>query len=47
MSRKIKAFKGFKGSPRGHEPCLSLLHSERPKLYAIFAFLSAIGLIML
>ena len=25
--------------------CLILLHSERPKLYAILAFLSAIGLI--
>ena len=25
--------------------CLSLLHSERPKLYAILAFLSAVGLI--
>ena len=24
--------------------CLTLLHSERPKLYAILAFLSAIGL---
>ena len=26
--------------------CLTLLHSERPKLHAILAFLSAIGLIM-
>ena len=26
--------------------CLTLLHSERPKLYAILAFLSAIGLIL-
>ena len=24
--------------------CLSLMHSERPKLYTILAFLSAIGL---
>ena len=27
--------------------CLRLLHSERPKLYAILAFLSTIGLIHL
>ena len=26
------------------EQCLTLLHSERPKLYTILAFLSAIGL---
>ena len=27
--------------------CLALLHSERPNLYAILAFLSAIGLMSL
>ena len=27
-----------------HFRCLTLLHSERPKLYAVLAFLSAIGL---
>ena len=27
--------------------CLTLLHSERPKLYAILAFLSAVDLIKL
>ena len=28
-----------------HSPLLTLLHSERPKLHTILAFLSAIGLI--
>ena len=26
------------------KPCLTLLHSERPKLHTILAFLSAVGL---
>ena len=28
-----------------HPECLTLLHSEKPKLYTILAFLGAIGLI--
>ena len=35
---------GIFGQPKVNIHLLTLLHSERPKLYTILAFLSAIGL---
>ena len=36
----------YQMAPLYNSPALTLLHSERPKLYTILAFLSAIGLMV-
>ena len=41
--RKVPIFQIF-GTKQGDPNCLNLLHSERPKLHTILAFLSTKGL---
>ena len=46
LAPQMKCFKGIPLSDICFcANCLTLLHSERPKLYKILAFLSAVGLI--
>ena len=40
----FEKYTGMKINEVTMKPFLTILHSERPKLYAILAFLSAIGL---